>query len=404
MNRKVRLEDGKQMEKIKVGIIGTGFIGPTHIEAIRRLGFVEVVALAETSQVQAEQKAEELGIPKAYGDYREMLRDSEIQVVHNCTPNHVHFAINKEIILAGKHVVSEKPLAMNSEQSAELLELAKKQGVVHGVNFNYRQHASVQNLRAKIANGDLGKVNLVHGSYLQDWLLYETDFNWRLAPEVGGKSRAVADIGSHWCDTVQFVTGKKIVEVFADLATVIPVRKKAKGNVATFSSQTAEDVEYEDVPINTEDYASVLVRFEDGSRGVFTVSQVSAGRKNRLSFEIDGSKSSAYWNQEEPEKLWMGHRDKPNEILLADPALFAPEARSAIHHPGGHNEGWPDALKNMMLNYYSFIRDRKDPLKDQSNFATFEDGHISMAITDAILESHEQQKWVKVQVKKEVLV
>ena len=291
------------MEKIKVGIIGTGFIGPTHIEAIRRLGFVEVVALAETSQEQAERKAAELGIPKAYGDYREMLSDSEIQVVHNCTPNHVHFAINKEIILAGKHVISEKPLAMNSEESAELLALAQKQGVVHGVNFNYRQHASVQNLRAKIANGDLGKVNLVHGSYLQDWLLYETDFNWRLAPEVGGKSRAVADIGSHWCDTVQFVTGKKIVEVFADLATVIPVRKKAIGSVATFSTQSTEDVEYEDVSINTEDYASVLVRFEDGSRGVFTVSQVSAGRKNRLSFEINGSKSSVYWNQEEPEKL-----------------------------------------------------------------------------------------------------
>lgn len=174
------------MDKIKVGIIGTGFIGPTHIEAIRRLGFVEVVALAETSQEQAETKAAELGIPLAYGDYREMLKNDEIEVVHNCTPNHVHFAINKDIILAGKHVISEKPLAMNSEESAELLTLAKTKDVVHGVNFNYRQHASVQNLHAMISRGDLGKVNLVHGSYLQDWLLYETDFNWRLAPEVGG--------------------------------------------------------------------------------------------------------------------------------------------------------------------------------------------------------------------------
>jgi predicted dehydrogenase len=392
------------MEKIKVGIIGTGFIGPTHIEAIRRLGFVEVVGLAETSQTAAEKKAAELGIPKAFGDYREMLEDNEIQVVHNCTPNHVHFAINKEIIQAGKHVVSEKPLAMNSQESAELVALAKKHGVVHGVNFNYRQFPSVQNLQAKIANGDLGKVNLVHGSYLQDWLLYETDFNWRLAPEVGGKSRAVADIGSHWCDTVQYVTGKKIVEVFSDLATVIPVRKKATTNVATFGAQSTEEVEYEDVSINTEDYASVLIRFDDGSRGVFTVSQVSAGRKNRLSFEINGSESSAYWNQEEPEKLWLGHRNKPNEILLADPALFAPAANSAIHHPGGHNEGWPDALKNMMLNYYTFIREGKDPLKEKPNFATFEDGHVSMTITDAILQSNEQQKWVKVSVEQEVLV
>lgn len=390
------------MKKIKVGIIGTGFIGPTHIEAIRRLGFVEVVALAETSQEQAETKAAELGISLAYEDYREMLKNDEIQVVHNCTPNHVHFAINKDIILAGKHVISEKPLAMNSEESAELLTLAKTKDVVHGVNFNYRQHASVQNLQAMISSGDLGKVNLVHGSYLQDWLLYETDFNWRLAPEVGGKSRAIADIGSHWCDTVQYVTGKKIVEVFADLATVIPVRKKAISGSNTFSTVNHEEQEYEDVAINTEDYASVLVRFEDGSRGVFTVSQVSAGRKNRLSFEIDASKSSVFWNQEEPEKLWIGHRDKPNEILLADPSLFSVEAKSAIHHPGGHNEGWPDALKNMMLNFYTFVREEKSLKTDKPNFATFEDGHLSMCITDAILDSHQQQKWVKVKQEKEV--
>ncbi|MFL6555441.1 MAG: Gfo/Idh/MocA family protein, partial [Bacillus sp. (in: firmicutes)] len=384
------------------GIIGTGFIGPTHIEAIRRLGFVDVVALAETSQEAAETKAAELGIPKAYGDYHEMLQDKEILVVHNCTPNHLHFQINKEIILAGKHVISEKPLAMDSKESAELLELAQKHEVVHGVNFNYRQHASVQNLRAMVESGQLGRVNLVHGSYLQDWLLFETDFNWRLAPEVGGKSRAVADIGSHWCDTVQFVTGKKIVEVFADLATVIPVRKKPKFNVATFESQAASEDMYDDVPINTEDYASVLVRFDDGSRGVFTVSQVSAGRKNRLSFELDGSKSSACWNQEEPEKLWIGHRNKPNEVLLADPALFHPEARASIHHPGGHNEGWPDALKNMMSHFYSFIREGKSLKNDKPNFATFEDGHLSMCITDAILQSHQEQKWIKVKVCEEV--
>lgn len=385
------------MEKVKVGVIGTGFIGPTHIEAIRRLGFVEVVGLAETSQEAAEIKAAGLGIPKAYGDYREMLRNSDIQVIHNCTPNHLHFEINKEIILAGKHVLSEKPLAMSSKESAELLALAKKQNVVHGVNFNYRQFPSVKNLASMVKNEQLGKINLVHGSYLQDWLLYETDFNWRLAPEVGGKSRAVADIGSHWCDTVQYVTGKKIVEVFADLATVLPVRKKSISNAATFGAKKDQEEVYENVAINTEDYASVLVRFDDGAKGVFTVSQVSAGRKNKLSFEIDGSKSSAFWNQEEPEKLWIGHRDKPNELLLADPALFTVEAKEAIHHPGGHNEGWPDALKNGMLNFYSFIKEGKDPLRDQPNFATFEDGHLSMCITDAILKSNEQQTWVKVE-------
>jgi predicted dehydrogenase len=198
------------------------------------------------------------------------------------------------------------------------------------------------------------------------------------------------------------VTGKKIVEVFADLATVVPVRKKPMSTIATFEAQKAVEGSFEEVPINTEDYASVLVRFHDGTKGVFTVSQVSAGRKNRLSFEINGSKSSAYWNQEEPEKLWIGYRDRANEILLADPALFLAEAKSAIHHPGGHNEGWPDALKNMMLNFYSFIREEKNPLTDKANFATFYDGHLSMCITDAILESHERQKWVKVGIGQEV--
>lgn len=386
------------MEKIKVGVIGTGFIGPTHIEAIRRLGFVEVVGLAENGHETAERKAEALGIPKAFGDYRDMLLDGEIQVIHNCTPNHLHFQINKEIIMAGKHVISEKPLAMNSQESGELLALAKRYGVVHGVNFNYRQFPSVQQLESMVRNGQLGKINLVHGSYLQDWLLYETDFNWRLAPEVGGNSRAVADIGSHWCDTVQFVTGKKIVEVFADLATVLPIRKKPKQNSTnTFGTNILEEDMYEDVSIETEDYASVLVRFSDGSSGVFTVSQVSAGRKNRLSFELNGSESSAYWNQEEPEKIWIGHRNSPNQVLLADPGLFNPEALSSIHHPGGHNEGWPDALKNGMKNFYTFIKEGKSLEKDKPNFATFEDGHLSMCITDAILESNKEQKWVKVQ-------
>ncbi|WML58047.1 Gfo/Idh/MocA family oxidoreductase [Neobacillus sp. PS2-9] len=394
------------MEKIKVGIIGTGFIGPTHIEAVRRLGFVEVIGLAESNQEAAEKKAAELGIPKAYGDYKDMLQDEEIQVVHNCTPNHLHFQINKEIILAGKHVLSEKPLAVSSQQSAELLALAREHQVVHGVNFNYRQFPSVRQLESMVRNEELGKINLVHGSYLQDWLLYETDYNWRLAPEVGGKSRAVADIGSHWCDTVQYVTGKKIAEVFADLGTVHPTRKRPKQNAATFGvnagTREAQEQQFEDVPVNTEDLASVLVRFDDGTRGVFTVSQVSAGRKNRLSFEINGSLGSAFWNQEEPEKIWIGNRNSPNGVLLADPGLFNPDVNSAIHHPGGHNEGWPDALKNMMLHFYSFIRDGKNLSTDRPTFATFEDGHLSMLITDAILESHEHQKWTMVQVEQGV--
>ncbi|MGG1614033.1 Gfo/Idh/MocA family protein [Paenibacillus sp. FSL K6-2441] len=382
---------------INVGIIGSGFIGPAHTEAIRRLGFVQVVAIAEQNEEKARAVAEKLNIPKAYGDYKELLSDPDIDAVHNCTPNHLHFEINKAIMEAGKHVLSEKPLAMDAKESAELVRLAREKGVVHGVNFNYRQYPMMKQVAEMVRRGDLGSVYLVHGGYQQDWLLYDTDFNWRLAKEVGGKSRAVADIGSHWCDTVQYVTGKRIKEVFADLWTVHPVRKKPKVAQVTYSGQAPDGDGYDPVEVSTEDYASVLIHFEDGTKGVFTVSQVSAGRKNRLSFELSGSEKSVFWDQEEPARLWIGHRDQPNQTLMADPGLFYEGARDAVHYPGGHTEGWPDSIKNMMLRYYTFIREGKDLLKERADFATFEDGHLSMCITDAILQSHEQKRWVQVQ-------
>lgn len=381
---------------VKVGIVGSGFIGPTHIEAIRRLGYVEVIAIAENGLENAKKKAEQLHIPLAYGNYQEMLENTDIQVIHNCTPNHLHFEINRDSILAGKHIMSEKPLAMNSDESAQLLALAKQHGVVHGVNFNYRQYAMMKQLSEMIKQNELGKIQIVHGSYLQDWLMYETDFNWRLAGNTGGKSRAIADIGSHWCDTVQYVTGKQIKSVFADLWTVHPVRKKPKDHQMTFSANTGEVQEFEEIPVATEDYASVLIRFEDGARGVFTVSQISAGHKNALSFEINGSKKSVYWNQEQPAHMWIGHRDRPNEYAIADPALFLPDARQAIHHPGGHGEGWPDAMKNGMINFYQRIREGQHSLQENVPFATFEDGHRSMCITEAILQSHQEQRWIEI--------
>ena len=205
------------MERIKAGIIGTGFIGPAHVEALRRLGFVEVAAVAERGQELAQRKADELSIPKAYGDYKQLLADPSIQVVHNCTPNHLHFEVNRDILAAGKHVVSEKPLAMNSKESKELVRLAEKAGVVNAIDFNYRYMPLVQQARLMCqSKGDVGRVFAVHGSYLQDWLFKETDWNWRLVPELSGESRAIADVGSHWCDLIQFITGLKIVRVMAD--------------------------------------------------------------------------------------------------------------------------------------------------------------------------------------------
>jgi predicted dehydrogenase len=386
------------MQRIKAGIIGTGFIGPAHVEALRRLGFVEVAAVAERGQDLAQRKADELSIPKAYGDYHQLLADPDIQVVHNCTPNHLHFEVNRDILAAGKHVVSEKPLAMNSTESKELVRLAEKAGVVHAIDFNYRYMPLVQQARVMHQKGDVGRVLAVHGSYLQDWLFKDTDWNWRLVPELSGDSRAVADVGSHWCDLIQFITGLKIVRVMADLVTIHPKRKRPRVEVETYAGKVLKPEEMEDVAINTEDYASILLEFDDpaggrGAHGVLTVNQCAAGRKNRLYYEINGGKCGLSWDQEKPNELWIGHRDKPNEVLMKDPSLLYPEARDYAHYPGGHNEAYPDGPKNLFRNVYGFIAG----MRKGGDFATFVDGHNEIAICDAVLKSSREKKWVDVE-------
>lgn len=380
---------------IKVGIIGTGFIGPAHIEALRRLGVVEVVALCDTPLSAAQGKARQLNVPHAYGDIDALLAHPGLEVVHNCTPNHLHAEINRKILRAGKHVFSEKPLCMTAEEARELVSLAETAGVVHGVSFVYRQFAMVQQAASMLRHGQLGRLFSTHGSYLQDWMLLETDFNWRVDAAQGGVSRAIADIGSHWCDTLQFVTGKRITEVMADLSIVWPTRKANVQGNSTFTSGQGEAL-YEDRPVSTEDAGSVLFRFDDGSKGCFTVSQVSAGRKNRLNFEVNGSAASVAWDQETPQQLWIGHRAQANQILSDDPGLMNPDVAHSAHFPGGHIEGWPDAFKNMMLQFYSAVREGRVPAKGSSPFATFHEGASVMFIIDAIVQSHQQQRWVKV--------
>lgn len=383
----------KAMKQINAGIIGTGFIGPAHIEALRRLGYVNVIAVSERDQALADAKAAELSIPKAYGDYHDLLADPDVHVVHNCTPNHLHFEVNRDIMAAGKHVVSEKPLAMNSTESRELVKLAEQSGVVHAIDFNYRYMPMVQQARLMCQGDDTGRVFAVHGSYLQDWLLEETDWNWRLVPEMSGDSRAVADIGSHWCDLVQFVTGMKITRVMADLVTIHPTRKRPKVEVETYAGKVLKPEDLEDVPINTEDYGSILLEFDSGAHGVFTVNQCAAGRKNRLSFEIDGAKSALAWDQEKPNELWVGRRDGPNQNLLKDPSLLYEGAREYAHYPGGHNEAYPDGPKNLFRNVYGFIAGERPG----GDFATFVDGHNEIAICDAILASSKAKAWTEVE-------
>lgn len=378
---------------INVGIVGSGFIGPAHIEALRRLGFVQVVALCDGTLDQAQDKARALNVPHAYGNVEELLAHPGLQVVHNCTPNHLHAQINRQILATGKHVFSEKPLCMTPEEARELVALAERAGVIHGVSFVYRQFAMVRQAASMMRAGSVGRLFAAHGSYLQDWMLHETDYNWRVEAALGGASRAVADIGSHWCDTVQFVTGRRIVEVMADLSVVWPTRKANVAGNQTFTQESA--AVYEDKPVTTEDFGSVLFRFDDGSKGSFSVSQVSAGRKNRLSFEINGSERSLAWDQEVPQQLWIGHRSQANQILTDDPGLMNKDAADSAHFPGGHIEGWPDAFKNMMAQFYRAVQANAMPEKPL--FATFHDGANVMYIIDAIVKSHQQQRWVRVE-------
>lgn len=385
------------MKRIKTAVIGSGFMGGAHIEAIQRIGGVDVIAIASDDKTGTSELQSKYDIPKYYEDWQEVMKDDEVEVIHNCTPNFLHFEINKAAIEVGKHILSEKPLTLTAKESEELLTLLKNKNVVNGINFNYRFYPLVQNARVEIEKGNLGDIYLVHGNYLQDWLYYDTDYNWRLETELSGNSRAIADIGSHWCDTVQFVIGQKITHVFAKTVTIHKKRKKPAKQVATFKGkEELGSTEYQEIEINTEDAGSVLIQFENGTQGVFTVSQVSAGRKNHFSFEIDGSKKAISWNQERPNEMWVGYREKPNEILIKDPALIDESVRKYASYPGGHPEGYPDGPKNLFANFYQFIREGKDPQKEKSDFPTFADGHIENKIVEAILKSNKEQKWIEV--------
>ncbi len=382
------------MEKIRTGVIGTGFIGPTHIEALRRLGFVDVVALADIDDATAKAKAEQLSIDKSYGNYQQLLADPEIDVVHICSPNSFHFQMAKEALLAGKHVVCEKPLTMNSAQAKELIALAKEKGLANAVHFNIRFYPVIHEARAMIQNGELGKIFAVNGSYQQDWLFKETDYSWRLEPKFSGDSRAVADIGSHWLDSVEFMTGIRIDKVCADFATFYPTRKKPLKPVETYSGKVLTPDDYADVPIDTEDYASVLLKFDNGAHGSMTVNQVAAGRKNRIWFEIYGSKKSIAINTERPNEMWIGERDEANHVLMKDPSLMHREAAQLISYPGGHNEGFPDTIKQFATKFYNYIRAEGYKTGATPEFPTFEAGLRELQLCEAIVESAKQEKWL----------
>src|ERR687897_815924 len=353
------------MSGIGAAVVGTGFIGVVHVEALRRLG-VDVTGIVGSSPVR---------------------------VVHLTTPNHLHYPQVKAVLAAGKHVVCEKPLALGSSESAELLRLAEDSGLVHCTNYNIRFYALCREARARVRRGDLGAVHGVHGVYIQDWLLKPTDWNWRLDPKQGGLLRSVADIGTHWLDLTSFVTGKRVASVFADLHTVHTTRRAPSGRVETFSSDR-HDVERVDRTVESEDMAHVLLRYEDGSRGNVTISQLAAGRKNRLVFELDGAEGSLAWSSERPEELWLGHRDRPNEVLLRDPAQLDASAGSFTDYPGGHPEGFPDTFKQLYKAVYAAVEEGRMPA--EPDFPTFADGHEEILLGEAIARSAAEERWVGV--------
>jgi predicted dehydrogenase len=377
--------------KTGAAVVGTGFVGVVHVDALRRLG-IDVVGVVGSSPDRARAKAAAAALPDPYESFEAMLADERVDVVHLATPNHLHYAQAKAALAAAKHVVCEKPLALDAAESGELLELARRSGLVHCTNFNIRFYPQCQEARALVAGRRIGDVWNAHGSYLQDWLAKPTDWNWRLEPEKGGALRAVADIGSHWLDLAQFLTGRRVVEVLADMGTTIPVRQRPTGEVESFAA--ADDAERVEAQMSTDDLAHMLLRFDGSARGSVVVSQVSSGRKNDLSIELDGSDGTLAWSSEQHEELWLGHRDRPNETLLRNPALFEPAAAASTTLPAGHAEGYADTFRELYRVVYAAVAHGGMPEKPE--FPTFADGHRANVIGEAVARSARERRWVEV--------
>jgi predicted dehydrogenase len=352
------------MKPIRTAIFGTGFIGRVHLDALRRLESVEIAAIADPNVESARRLGEGFGVATITEDYREILRDPAIDAVHICTPNALHFSMAKEALEAGKHVACEKPLATSVREARELVELAAQKGLRNCVCHNLRYYPMVQQMRRMREAGELGEILALQGTYSQDWLLYDTDWNWRIDSKSSGPSRCMADIGSHWFDMAEHVTGLRVTSLVADLQTFHATRKQPKGSVESFANKLLGPQDYIERAVDTEDFGTVLFHMGARTRGSVVASQVSAGRKNRLAIELHGSKASAAWDQERPNELWVGHRDTGNELILKDPALLTPEARAYTDLPGGHTEGY--------------------------------DGLRQLIILDAELESHKTRIWVEV--------
>lgn len=381
------------MKKFRAAIAGAGFMGAAHTEALRRLG-IEISGILGIDFQESQRAAIKLGLPHVYNTFDEICADPNVDAVHLCTPNYLHHPMAKAALQAGKHVICEKPLANSAAEAQELANLAQTGPCIGAVNYNLRYYPLCQEAHRRVQSGEIGDVRLIHGEYCQDWLFSINDWNWRLIPELGGTLRVVADVGSHWLDMVTWLTGLDVVAVMADFATFIPVRHKPRTEVETFASKLSQSDEYDEVRVNTEDYAGLLVKFSHGARGVVTLSQINAGRKNHFFWELNGSKASLWWDQENPNELWVGHRDEPNELVLKDPALMNAEARHFAGYPGGHAEGYPDTHMQLFKSVYQYLAEGKSDYPQP--FPTFRDGWREMVLCEAIQKSAVEGRWVDV--------
>jgi predicted dehydrogenase len=379
------------VKRLKTAVIGTGFMGRVHLEALRRVEHVEVIAVAGRQMDPARTLAEAYDIPVALDDYRELLKNPELDAVHVCTPNASHYPIAKAALQAGKHVLCEKPVAVSTQEAQELATLAAETGLRNCVCHNLRFYPMVQQMRRMREAGELGEILVAQGTYSQDWMLYDTDWNWRVEEKASGPSRVMADIGSHWFDMVEHITGLRVASLCADLQIFHPTRKRPKRSVESFTGKlpTAEDVD--DVQVTTEDFGAVIFRLGKSARGSMTASQVSAGRKNGLSVEIYGTKSSVTWNQERPDELWIGNRNTPNQIIIKDPSMLLPSAAKYADLPGGHSEGYDDTFKQVFRRFYASIADPSASIE----YPQIVDGLRQMRILDAELESTKSRAWVE---------
>ncbi|MBZ5581120.1 MAG: Gfo/Idh/MocA family oxidoreductase [Acidobacteriia bacterium] len=380
------------MRTYKTALIGTGFVGRVHLEGVRRLGFVELYGIAEPQIEKARALGEEFGARKVVADYRELLEDPNLDAVDICTPNALHLPIVTAALEAGKHVICEKPLTTSVENGKKLVNLAREAKRRNCTFHNLRYYPMVQHMRRMREDGDLGEILVVQGTYSQDWLLYDTDYNWRIESKDNGPSRCLADIGSHWCDMAEHITGQRIASVCADLQTFHKTRRKPKGPIETFAGKTLTAEDYVEYPVDTEDFGAVVFRMGDRARGSFTASQVSTGRKNRLNIEIYGTKAGVAWDQERPDELWIGQRNSNNQIIVKDPSLLKERARPFADLPGGHSEGYDDTFKQVFRRFYNSIGDPSM----QPEYPQFVDGLRQLTILEAELESSRKHRWVDV--------